>query len=196
VLDKFEIWRQRPWLWILPLAFFLVNGVVFGFYRYAYAGQVDDLRARLETEETTFQRLERDRRVLEGLRQRIEINREQTGELREEFFSTEAERFTRTIARIKSLIADAGLAQPQNYSYPRKLIEDQDLVRHDFVFQVEGTYEQIRRFINFLELTEDFIVLEEISLDESSGNTGSPRLRVAFLLSTVFVDEAGAWEEL
>jgi hypothetical protein len=190
VINRFEIWRQRPWAWLVPLVVLALNLAVFGFYRVAYAGRVEDLQARAGSESAELARLERDRQRLEALRQRIGVNREGMGELREDWFSIEAERLTRTIARLKELVRDAGLS-PQSYNYPSSRIEGQDLVRRDFVFQVEGSYEQIRRFINFLELTEDFLILEEVTLDESRGTAGNPRLRVRFLISTVFVDPSG-----
>lgn len=187
----FDIWRQRFWLWLAPLLFFLVNLAVLGFYRYAYAGKVDVVRARVESEAEQLAKLETNRESLAQMHERIRNNQAHVEELREVWFATEATRLTRTIARIKALVRDAGLA-PESYNYPSELIEGQDLVRYHFGFQVEGTYEQIRRLVNFLELTEDFLIIEEISLDERGGSGGDAVLRVRFLLSTVFVVEETA----
>lgn len=183
-----DIWRQRLWLWLVPLLFFAINGVVFGFYRYAYASKADVMSNRVESEGRELAKLETSRERLTLLRERIESNHAQVDELRDVWFSTEAARFTRTIARIKTLVRDAGLA-PLSYNYPSAPVEGQELVRYEFQFDVEGTYEQIRRLVNFLELTEDFLVIEEIALDEGSGSGADPRLRVRFLLSTVFVSQ-------
>ncbi|NJL28607.1 MAG: hypothetical protein HC897_12315 [Thermoanaerobaculia bacterium] len=189
--SPFDIWRQRFWLWFAPALFFLVNLVVFGFYRYTYSGKVDVVRARVESEAQQLAALEANLEKLSGLRERLDNNHAHVEELREVWFATEATRLTRSIARLKTLVRDAGLS-PDSYTYPSQPIEGQDLVRYEFAFQVEGTYEQIRRFVNFLELTEDFFIIEEITLDEGSGSAGDPRLRVRFLLSTVFVSDTGA----
>ena len=52
-------------------------------------------------------------------------------------------------------------------------------------FSVDGDYAGLRRFINFLELSDLFLTLEEVSL---SGRTGESNvLRISLRVSTLFL---------
>jgi hypothetical protein len=53
-------------------------------------------------------------------------------------------------------------------------------------FSVDASYDQIRRMINLLELSQQFVIIEEVSLN--SGGDKSLNLR----LKTLFRDEAPA----
>jgi hypothetical protein len=60
------------------------------------------------------------------------------------------------------------------------------LVRRSIVFTVNGTYEELRRFVNFLELSDNFVTLEDVGLSER-GSGGD--LRIALRLSILVLAE-------
>ena len=69
-------------------------------------------------------------------------------------------------------------------------MEDHGLVRRNVNFGVTGTYDQLRTFINFLELTDQFLTLESVNLGGGAAER-DPRLRIRLSLATYFVrDEA------
>ena len=80
-------------------------------------------------------------------------------ELYRESFSTERERLTDMLRHVKDLASTAGL-RPDTFSYPEEQLESFDLVRKRVVFSVEGGYNDLRRFINMLELSEQFVTLD------------------------------------
>ena len=78
------------------------------------------------------------------------------------------------------------------FQYPGEALEEFDLVRRSIVFSVEGSYQQLRRFIHSLERSDQFLILDEVGASDR-GDEGS-NLRVRLRVSTLFVEESGNGE--
>jgi len=188
VRDKLvRVGRQRPWLWGSALAFFLLNLALFSTYRVVYAGQVVNLRERLESREAELDHLKAQANDLATLVRQARSTRDALGELYTHRLASERIRFTKVAAEIRELARRSGL-EPSAVSYPTQEIEDYGLVKRQFAFTVTGTYVELRRFVNLLEVTPTFITLEQVGL---SGEQGS-ELRIRLTLSTLFADEEAA----
>lgn len=190
--DQSEIWRQRIWIWLPALLFFLANAVAFSVYRLGYAGQVQSLESDMESVREQLKPLEQQRTVLERRLQRARAAETEVQQLYADRFSTRSQRLTRTMNEVRTLARQAGL-NPKSISYPRQDIEDYGLEKRSFVFPVVGTYAELRQFLNLLELTDSFLTLEAVTLSEEGGNEG-PELQMNLTLSTLFArePEAGA----
>jgi len=182
-----RIWRRRLVVWVPALLFFLLNLGLFSTYRLVYAGRVESLRGSLERQEERLAELERRSAELTARAAAARRSRLGVEALYRERLSTERNRFTAVTAEIRELARRAAL-EPAAMSYPSEEIEDYGLVKRYFTFNVEGTYVELRRFINFLELTPTFVTLEEVELSEGEG----PRLRIRLKLSTYFAEEGRA----
>lgn len=177
------IWRQRLWLWLpAALAVVLVTALLVG-YRPLVAARVDAREGAIEERRSQLERLEAERRQLEGALTAAESTRENIEELYREHFGTRAERLTRMMARVKELAATAGLSGIETISYPEDRIEEFGLVRTSIVFGASGDYEELRRFINLLEVSDSFITLEQVRVTEAGGGA----LSFEMTLSTLFV---------
>ncbi|MES1241827.1 MAG: hypothetical protein ABUT39_09435 [Acidobacteriota bacterium] len=187
--DQSEIWRQRIWIWLPALLFFLANAVAFSVYRFGYAGQVQRLESSIAPLREELGKLQARRGVLERRLQRAHAAETEVQRLYEDRFSTRSQRLTRIMNEVKTLARQAGL-NPKSISYPQVEIEDYGLVKRSFVFQVGGTYAELRQFLNLLELTDSFLTLEAVTLSEEGGNEG-PELQMNLTLSTLFAREAG-----
>ncbi len=189
-MNGWAAWRARPWLWGIPLVFLLVNLGLFAFYRVAYAGQVEVLQDRFDTENASYLQLREQRNTLEAYLGRVTDSNDGIGELYLSHFDTEADRFTRANAELKRLARTAGL-DPSSFNYGTDDLGDLELRRQTISFSVDGTYDQVRRFINFLEIAEQFFVLEQLTVN-AGGERGQadPRLSIGVLVSTVFASEA------
>lgn len=190
-----SIWRQRLWVWLPALLFFLANAGAFSVYRLGYAGQVQSLEEDVEKQERTLAQRQAERRQQEGLIGRARLNEQRIRQLYDERFSTRSRRLTSVTDEIKGLAAQAGLS-PDKIAFPEEEIEEYGLVKRSYVFSVEGTYFELRRFINLLELSESFLILEGVNLSEGSGE-GEPELRINLQISTLFnrdPSEAGVVE--
>ena len=181
------IWRRRLGLWLPALLFFLANLALFSTYRLVYAGRVESLRGDVEQRQQRLAELERRSGELTAQAGAARRSRVGVGALYRDRLSTERNRFTAVTAEIRELARRAAL-EPAAMSYPTEQIEDYGLVKRYFTFNVEGSYVELRRFINFLELTASFVTLEEVALSEGEG----PRLKIRLRLSTYFAEEERA----
>lgn len=187
--DQSEIWRQRIWIWLPALLFFLANAIAFSVYRFGYAGQVQSLEAEVESRrDQDLKPLEQKRTVLERRLQRARAAETEVQRLYADRFSTRSQRLTRATDEVKRLARQAGL-NPKAISYPQQEIEDYGLVKRSFIFSVEGTYAELRSFLNLLELTNSFLTLEAVTLSEETRDEG-PELQMNLTLSTLFARES------
>lgn len=177
-----SIWRRRLGLWLPALVFFLLNLGALVVYQTRFAGRAEVTQEELQEARRELSLLQsRHRRVATQL-ERARSTRAAVGELYERRLATESERLTDIIAEVKELASRAGMT-PRSISYPSEAIEDYGLRKRSLVFQVEGRYSDLRKFINLLELSESFLTLEEVSL---SGASGGNQLTIRLRLSTLF----------
>jgi hypothetical protein len=197
-----EIWRQRLWVWVPALVFFLANATAYTVYRFGFADRVAALQEDLKDERERLEPLQAREKKLRGLLERSRQNEIQIERLYAESFSTREQRLTKSQDEVKSLARKAGL-DPKSLSYPTQQIQQYGLVKRSFIFSVEGTYIELRRFINLLELSDSFLTLEQITLSQGSGSQPAQRgrngvvvqpategseLRINLTLSTIFAD--------
>ncbi len=181
----FDTWRRHLWLWVLPLGFCLLNLLAVTFYHSAFAGQVERLEKRYQAETDKLAKSRDEIQVIEDFLSRVESHEARVEGLHREHFETEERRFTRAIREVKKLARQAGL-RPASLSYPRKNLGSHELVQRNMNFAVSGTYDQLRSFINFLELTEHFFILNSVALGESGEDQRNPTLSIKLSISTIF----------
>jgi Tfp pilus assembly protein PilO len=179
-----EIWQKRLWIWLPALLFFLANAGAFTVYRLGYAGNVQSLGRDIDNAKTELKRLQGDRLGLETLLSRVDANRRQVDGLYQRF-ATRRERLTDVTAEVQNLARKAGMS-PGAFAYPEQEIEDYGLVKRSFIFSVDGTYLELRKFLDLLELSDSFLTLEDASLSEASKGQ---ELRINLTLSTLFTKE-------
>lgn len=184
-MSRLEVWHSRLRVWVPPLVFLVLNLVFLSAYRMVYQGRQILLENRIEQAESGLGTL--DRRAA-GLREQLERavrTHDRIDQLNSEILGLESERLTRVISEVQGLEADVGL-EPRATSYPEDRLEDFGLVRKAVVFGVEGSYVQLRKFIHRLELSDSFLILEEVGLSNTGGS--DKRLRINLRLATYFVD--------
>jgi len=178
-------WRRHSRLWVPAAAFLLVNLGFLAGYRLALAEEAELGRSLLDRRETELARMRDLRGELEALWQRAKITEEGLASFYAERLATEERMLTTVIAKVKGLAGQAGL-KPAVISYEKDAIERQNLVQRTLVFGVEGTYKQLRQLINFLELSESFLILEEVALRSAEGAGG--RLGIDLRISVLFAE--------
>lgn len=184
--------RTLPWwIWAVPSALVLINLGALFYYQVGYAGQFGEMRGQLDSGASERARVVAQRQALEELVGRANMGREGIESLYVDSFSTESERLTGMIREVKELAEKAGLQPAESISYPEESIDDYGLLKRSLVFTVNGTYPQLRQFVNFLELSETFVVLEKVNVSGVS-----PSLAVSFDISTLFSGRDDAEERL
>ena len=180
-----SIWRRHLRGWLPPLLLFVVALGALVFYRLVFAGEARAGGRQIERRTAEVERLTEERQRSERLVQQLVDNRQRIDEFRTRRLATEAERLTQVIAEVKELARRAGV-EPSSIRYPEERLEDVGLMRRSIVFSVDGDYAGLRTFINFLELSDLFLTLEEVSLSGRSGD--SSKLRISLQVSTLFLD--------
>ena len=187
-----EIWRLRLWVWVPALVFFLANATAYVVYRFGFADRVESLNASLEERQKELEPLAAERTRLERLIQRSQRNDVEMRRLYDERFSTRSQNLTRVNAEVRKLARTAGL-NPLQIQYSENPIEAYGLVKRSFSFSVDGTYLELRKFINLLELSEIFLILEEVNLAGEEAEQGA-ELRIRLQLATLFARDGASAE--
>jgi Tfp pilus assembly protein PilO len=181
-----EIWRQRLWIWVPALLFFLANAGAFAVYKLGYAGRIESLQETLDNQRQTVRKLAGDRQQMETMIAGVQTNEMQVEQLYTDRLSTRSQRMTKITAEVKDLARQAGLV-PKAINYPEEEIEEYSLIRRSFVFSVEGTYAGLRKFVSLLESSHSFLTLDEATV---VNNTEGQELRIDLTISTLFARDA------
>ena len=189
------IWREKRIL-LGTLAVLLIANTIFFFtYRLQYEERLRESDSRLEE---TKERLQQARQTRLAAEQQVAGYRKIERDIQDIYvtrWSTESQRLTRLIAEVKRLVAQSQLAAPKSLSFqhaetrgegsgPRSTAPEAIVV--GIGFNVEGTYQQIRQLINKLELSNQFVIIDQMSLNSATGDT----LAMGIHVKTLFRDEA------
>jgi type IV pilus assembly protein PilO len=183
-----EIWRQRLWVWVPALLFFLANAGAFAVYKLGFAGNIASLDDRLKELAQQNKELADKSQQAATMIDRVRTNEAQVEQLYTDRLSTRSQRLTTINDEVKKLAREAGL-QPKAITYPEQEIEEYNLIKRSFVFSVEGTYAELRKFVSLLETSRSFLSIEEATV---VNNTEGKELRIDLTLSTLFANDADA----
>lgn len=176
-------WTQNLKLWLPSGLFFLLMLAFLGVFAAEFADEAEVARNRLErrTEELDRTRAQRER--AQAIVEQVRASEEGLADFYGRRLSSESEALTRVLAEIKDLCARAGIP-PSSLSYERETLEGQDVSRRTVTFSVDGSYAQLRQLINFIELSDSFLILDRVAL-RGNDVEASP-LRISLSLSTLF----------
>ncbi len=182
-------WRSHLKFWLPALILVGLNLAVLSTYRFLLAGQAQIQVGRIERRQARVEELEAERIVLEEIVTEAQRNRELVERLYREWLTPESERLTAVIAEVKNLADMAGV-EYSSFSYPDQVLKEQGLIKRSLVFSVEGSYLELRSFINLIEVSDLFLILESVRL--TGGAQEGPRVRVSMTVSTLFVLDASS----
>jgi Tfp pilus assembly protein PilO len=178
-----EIWRQRLWVWLPALLFFLANVGAFAVYKLGYAGRVESLQEQLDTQRQTLGQLTAEQRASQAMLTRVQTNGQQVAQLYADRLSPRSRRLTAITTEVKEMAKKAGL-EPRSFSYPEEEIQKFSLIKRSFIFSVKGTYSELRRFISQLEASRSFLSLDQVTVN--SNDSSGAELSISLKLSTLF----------
>jgi hypothetical protein len=186
------IWREKRILLIVLGALLLANTLFFFTYRVQYVSRLQDLEGRKEQAQTRLQQARRARITAE--QQLASYKKVQTDlqVLYNERWATPVQRLTALIDEVKKLAAASHL-EPPSYMFsstgtkPNNIKGSVGTTTVSIAYTVQGTYEQIRRLINLLELSDQFVIIDGINL-VSSAVAADKTLTLNIRLKTLFRD--------
>lgn len=188
------IWREKTTLLTVLGILLLANVIFFFTYRVQYQSRIESLDARLDTVKSELERARSARIRADGTFQGYRQVEKDVQGIYNEHWSTQGERLTALIAEVKRLAAASNLAPP-SYNFDLAQAKSDNVAGRRSValganevgigFTVQGTYQQIRRLINLLELSRQFVIIDRISLAAAE----SDQLTLNLHLKTLFRDE-------
>jgi hypothetical protein len=190
------IWREKRVLLIILGLLLLANTIFFFTYRVQYVSRLQDLDA---TQAQAQAQLDQARNARMTAEQQLAAYKKVQADLQvlyNERWSTPMQRLTALIDEVKRL-AGASHLKPPAYAFTSGESKQASTTPASkgsigtttvgIAFTVQGTYEQVRRLINLLELSDQFVIIDSISL--GSTGTGTDKiLTLNIRLKTLFRD--------
>ncbi|MEO8381730.1 MAG: hypothetical protein ABI779_18860 [Acidobacteriota bacterium] len=181
------IWRERRTLLIILGVLLLANLVFFLTYRIQYQSRLDDMDSRLAQVEGQLAQAHKSRLQAEQSLVAYRRVEKDVQAILEDRWSTQPRRLTLFISEVKRL-ARASNAIPTTLSFTRNeskaagsKSEGVGAKEVGVAFNVDATYDQARRMINLFELSEQFVIIDQISLTDAGENRLSFSLRIKTL---------------
>ena len=196
------IWREKRILLIILGVLLLANAIFFFTYRVQYVSRLEDLDTLKEQAQG---RLDQTRNTRIAAQQQLAAYKKVQNDLQvlyNERWSTPAQRLTALIDEVKKLAAASHL-EPPSYQFtagePKSSTTAASGIKGSIgtttvgiAFTVQGTYEQMRRLINLMELSDQFVIIDGISLATSAAaeenKTTQRVLTLNIRLKTLFRD--------
>jgi Tfp pilus assembly protein PilO len=212
------IWREKRVLLIVLALLLAANTVFFFTYRVQFQQRLDSLEERRATAENQLEaaraaRIRAEQQLASYRKIEVDVRR-----VYDEYWSTQSERLTPMILEVKRL-ADASGIVPSTISFSQLAIDAKTIVEQGggaasatgaasrrktpigvsevgISFSVNGTYEQARRLINLLELSNQFIIINQLALTSHDAGQLSLTLNVKTLFRDPNPPAAGATNPL
>lgn len=189
------IWREKQVLLLILGVLLLANVVFFFTYRVQYQSRLDDLDARLAQAEGQLERSRQGRAEADAAVQAYRRVEKDVQSVYDQHWSTQPRRLTLMIAEVKRL-AQASNAVPRTLTFDRTVAEGTTVAGRrasaalgakevGIGFSVTATYDQARRMINLFELSQQFFIIDRISLAAAEAN----QLTLNLHIKTLFRDE-------
>jgi len=192
------IWREKRWLLIGLGLFLALNAVFFVTYRVRYEERVRDLDSRLDQTRSDYELARTSRIAAERELAAYKKASADIATVYDDWWATRKERLAPLIVELGDLAQKSGLI-PQGRAYavdesrgPKNV--DVHASAMTITFSVQGPYSKIRQLINMIELSQHFIIIQQIGLADASGGGGAPgdTLTLGLSLKTLFRDEPQA----
>jgi hypothetical protein len=194
------IWKENRLILGILGVLFAANVFFFFTYRVQYQSRLEEAAQRQTDAENDLAkargtRVSYERQLASYFKVQHELDK-----LYNERWSTQTQRLTSLILEVKRLNA-ATKMEPATYTFTGGEMKEpttgQERARPgsigtktvSIVFTVQGDYQQVRRLINLLELSEQFVIIDSIQL---AGSAADPKLTLNLRLKTLFRDPNGA----
>ena len=188
------IWREKRVLLLILGVLLAANTFYFFTYRLRYETRLQDREQDLAQKEAELEQANASRVRAENTFQSYKQIEKDVQQVYDQHWATQEERFTALVAEVKRL-ALASSMTPTSYGFVKVAAADSDAAAAaqrrkrvqiganevGITFSVEGTYEQVRRLINLLELSRQFVIIDQVSLQTREGQVLTLNLRLKTL---------------
>lgn len=190
------IWREKRILLGILGVLLLANAIFFFTYRVQYENRLKNLDERRQQSEARLVQARATRMTAENRVATYRRVQKDVQEIYTKNWGTERQRLTILIGEVKRLAVASNLGIPKATSYSRtatsQLRSSIPAETVQITFTVHGDYQQVRRLINLLELSDQFVIIDQVSLSSADNQT----LTLTLHLKTLFRDTTGAARDL
>ncbi|HEY5609613.1 MAG TPA: hypothetical protein VIL97_00285 [Thermoanaerobaculia bacterium] len=187
------IWREKRLLLSILGGLLVVNLFFFLTYRVQYQERVEALEKRYEESTAKLDDAKRDRIAAERQLTAHRSVIRNTETLYNDQWSTADRRLIPLLLEIRRLADKSQVGMPRSIQYEQAVQERESgalgTTSMGISFTIRGTYQEIRRLINLIELSQQFMIIDEIGISDSSSGEG--RIQLSIRLKTLF-HEPGA----
>ncbi|HEY0787403.1 MAG TPA: hypothetical protein VGE86_02080 [Thermoanaerobaculia bacterium] len=177
------IWKERRWLLLVLGALLLANLLFFVTYRVRFQQRVEALDVRLDQ---TREQLSGARAARTAAEKELAVYRQIITTLDtvyDDWWGSPQDRLAPLLIELRSLAKRSGLV-PRSISYSQaEARKEGDTSSLTIAFGVAGSYDQIRRLINLLELSDQFVIIDEITLGQGNDQTLHLNIRLRTLFN-------------
>lgn len=182
---------RNPWLqlwaaWVIPAGLVVANVVWLGGMRGAVLGRGSLLLRQVREAEEQLARLEREVTALEQAKQASDTLREQLAALRQGKIGSMTARLVPFLVDVVERGTQAGL-NSERIAYQVRPDRESGLVYFSATYELEGNYEQIRRYIGLLERSPQFVIIERLDL-RGADDASALAVKVRLAVGTYFFD--------
>lgn len=175
------IWKEKRWLLAILGTLLLANLLFFVTYRVRFQQFVDALDGRLDQTNAQLAQARNARVVAEKELAVYRQNVTAVERIYDGWWATPEQRLAPLLIELRALAKRSGLI-PRSISYDQSAQKkDGDTSELAISFAVAGSYDEVRRLINLLELTDQFVIIDEITLGQGSGSALHLNIRLRTL---------------
>lgn len=183
------IWREKKVPLIILGVLLLANTIFFFTYRVQYRSRVREMDDRKAAAIQRLQQVQHQRALGEQQLATYRKTQKDLQSIYNDRWSTQNARLTALINEVKRLAAATDMVPP-SYAFGRtdkdKNSAGIDTTLVSVTFTVHGTYQQVRRLINLIELSDQFIIIESVGLGGAAGENAVLTMNLS--LKTIFRD--------
>ena len=180
------IWREKRILLIILGFVLLANVLFFLTYRVRYQQRLEDLDSRQTQAQAQLDLAIAHRKAIEAQLAAYAQVRQDIQTIYDQRWSTQKQRLSPIIVETQRLAAASQL-NPKAYSFSQDVQKDASLAATSvhIAFNVQGTYQQVRRLINLIELSDEFMIIDQLSLT-SAAEENSGVISLTIRIKTLF----------
>lgn len=179
-------WRRMVWIWLPAVLLCLAN---FGLYVWQSGwtgGRYASVHRDLQDLQERAAKLQRLHDKAQHERQDVAALNDGLNHIYNEVFGSLRARLTGILREVGSATQGTGL-RPEQFAYDAKNDKKLGLVQLGIRFSVSGTYDQIRRMLQAIQDSPEFLTVDHISIEGEEGAT-STRLQIAVHVSTYLAE--------
>jgi len=193
------IWRERRTLLVVLGILLAANTIFFFTYRVQFEERLRDLETRKGQMEQRLTEVRNARQLAERQYAAYRRVQKDIDEIYNVRWSTQSARLAPLITEVKRLAAASQLIPP-TYSFSSASASANtktdttgtlNTTVVGIAFGVQGNYQQIRRLINLLELSPQFVIIDSISLSSAAEQNLSLTLHVKTLFRDTSAPRGG-----